>query len=139
MIIYKNKIFILFFFLLLSCNIKKDKFRGSIEGSYEIECISHYNSKDTLLTAQIEGYVIDARTKDKLKKIYLIECYVSYNGKRPVIKTNELGYFSLKLPVGTYKFKFFRVGKTPLITDEIHLKKNTSSKILVKLGTVWII
>ena len=138
MIIYKYTIFILIIFILFSCNITKDNSRGSIESTYEIECVSHFNSNDTLLTAKIEGYVIDARTIKKPKKKYLFDCFISINGKKSDIKTNKLGFFSLELPVGNYKFKFFRVDKIPLITDEIELKKNTTTKLFVKLGTSWI-
>ncbi len=132
----KNTIFLLIVFNTFSCSkysLKKDKYRGEVKGYYEIECQSTYNSPDTLLNSKIEGYVIDGKSD-----IFINGCFITLEDRKLLAKTDSLGYFEVILKNGYYKFKFVLAGNHTLVTDNIELKKNTTTKILVKLGSYWI-
>jgi hypothetical protein len=46
-----------------------------------------------------------------------------------------MGYFSLLLPSGTYRFKITSVGNKDLITGPIELNENTQTQLEVYLGS----
>lgn len=124
----------LVFLFVSSCTLfKKSGTNGRIqtEGSYIIVSQSIFSIEQKEPKSKIEGYVFDDFSKNPVSYGFVL----SIENDQYQTKIDSVGYFSLLLPPGMYKFKISSVGSKNLVTEPIKLFENTQTQLKIFLGS----